>query len=315
MTSLNRFTKRTCRICYCEEDNEDNPLVQPCMCCGSVKYIHLKCLKQWINTRNIVQIENNNKCKIYLKKQVDCELCKMKFPDYVRHKGKLYEIIEFNNEFQNYLVLESLNYDKHNNKYIYIISLDKINKLQIGRGSNSDIILNDMSVSRAHCFFVIENGSIFLEDNDSKFGSLVLMQMESVRLAENIPLYMQVGRTFINCKLKNKFKFFSCCSMSEKQRINFYQKQNERQIDNQRILTVKTEENEDNEEEEDEEEEEEACLFEEKEEAWEKIDNDVDEDIKSIGMKDGKYNFYSKDNNKNMEKVSILRIISRRIKV
>ena len=313
VNSLNGFSKKTCRICYCEEENEKNPLVQPCMCSGSLKYIHLKCLKQWINTRNLVEVENNNKCKIFLVKQVDCELCKMRFPDYVRHKGKLFEIIEFNTEFQNYLILESLNFDKHNKKYIYIISLDNIKKLQIGRGNNSDIFLNDMSVSRVHCFFIIENENIFLEDNNSKFGSLVLMQMPNIILAENVPLYMQVGRTFICCKVKNKFNFFCCNTLNEKERMNFYHKQNERQIDNLRIMTVKTEENEDNEEYEDEE----ICDFEEKEEkdeTWEKMDNDVDEDIKINGMKDGKYSFCSKENNKNFENISLMRIINKRYK-
>ena len=38
-----------CRICYMEEDDEiENPIIQPCHCSGSCKYIHLKCLKQWI---------------------------------------------------------------------------------------------------------------------------------------------------------------------------------------------------------------------------------------------------------------------------
>ena len=36
---------KLCRICYGEEDNEENPLLQPCTCSGSMKYIHLNCLK------------------------------------------------------------------------------------------------------------------------------------------------------------------------------------------------------------------------------------------------------------------------------
>ena len=35
--------KKVCRICYIEEDDENNPLLQPCTCSGSMKYIHLTC--------------------------------------------------------------------------------------------------------------------------------------------------------------------------------------------------------------------------------------------------------------------------------
>lgn len=36
-----------CYICY-ETGNEDNPLINPCQCAGSVKYVHLSCLSRWI---------------------------------------------------------------------------------------------------------------------------------------------------------------------------------------------------------------------------------------------------------------------------
>ena len=53
------FPQKICRICYQEDDEEKNPLIQPCLCSGSLKYIHLNCLKQWIGTRNCVRIDNN----------------------------------------------------------------------------------------------------------------------------------------------------------------------------------------------------------------------------------------------------------------
>ena len=46
------FPSRCCRICYLEEETDSNPLIQPCLCSGSLKYIHLDCLKKWIGTRN-----------------------------------------------------------------------------------------------------------------------------------------------------------------------------------------------------------------------------------------------------------------------
>lgn len=56
---------RICRICLCEAedddiDNEVNPLIAPCECKGSMKWVHLMCLRTWmagrLNIRNVGQI-------------------------------------------------------------------------------------------------------------------------------------------------------------------------------------------------------------------------------------------------------------------
>lgn len=36
--------EKICRICF-EESDTDNPLICPCRCAGTIKYIHEKCLK------------------------------------------------------------------------------------------------------------------------------------------------------------------------------------------------------------------------------------------------------------------------------
>merc|ERR1740124_462069 len=40
--------ERTCRLCWGDED--DGPLVQPCACRGSAKFIHKDCLEKWRRT-------------------------------------------------------------------------------------------------------------------------------------------------------------------------------------------------------------------------------------------------------------------------
>lgn len=39
--------EKTCRICY-EVETLENPIITPCECNGSMKYIHEQCLKTWI---------------------------------------------------------------------------------------------------------------------------------------------------------------------------------------------------------------------------------------------------------------------------
>ncbi|XP_034481665.1 uncharacterized protein LOC117787285 [Drosophila innubila] len=51
-----------CRICHCESDPQ-NPLLTPCYCSGSLKYVHQACLQQWLTAS-----ATNS-----------CELCKFPF--------------------------------------------------------------------------------------------------------------------------------------------------------------------------------------------------------------------------------------------
>jgi pSer/pThr/pTyr-binding forkhead associated (FHA) protein len=45
--------------------------------------------------------------------------------------------------------------------------------IRLGRGHDSDIRINDISVSRFHAVISFENNEFFLQDNTSKFGTLV----------------------------------------------------------------------------------------------------------------------------------------------
>ena len=37
-----------CRICWGNENDDENPLILACMCKGSVGLIHFECLKSWV---------------------------------------------------------------------------------------------------------------------------------------------------------------------------------------------------------------------------------------------------------------------------
>ena len=233
-----------CRICYVEEeDAKENPLVQPCQCSGSLKYIHLKCLKHWILTRSCTKVEDNDCCTVFLFKEVECEICKAKLPDLINHNGRLYALLDFSGEFNNFLVLETLTPDEDNNKFLYIVSLDKKSEIKVGRGMLSEVLLSDVSVSRVHCLFSIEGKNVYIKDNNSKFGTLILVQTSEIKIAENLPLFLQVGRTFLNFKVVENTKIFSCCGVSENPNVFYHYNQNEKQVKLNRVLTVKNENN------------------------------------------------------------------------
>ena len=56
-----------------------NPLLAPCQCTGSSKYVHLDCLKQWLGrSRTDYSFED---CTTTIYKISSCELCNTKYPD------------------------------------------------------------------------------------------------------------------------------------------------------------------------------------------------------------------------------------------
>ena len=82
----------TCRICFdCESEKED-PLISPCKCSGSMKYVHLKCLRQWLSRNENKKIAPN--VTTYTWKAFHCELCKDKLEDHFTHGTRSHQIFE-----------------------------------------------------------------------------------------------------------------------------------------------------------------------------------------------------------------------------
>ncbi|CAF5010214.1 unnamed protein product [Rotaria sp. Silwood1] len=67
-TSLSSTNSQTsnypdiCRICHCE-GTKDEPLISPCLCLGTMQYLHQSCLQRWIKSSGVKS----------------CELCKFDF--------------------------------------------------------------------------------------------------------------------------------------------------------------------------------------------------------------------------------------------
>ena len=103
---------------------------------------------------------------------MECELC------ITEHNGKYLEISNYNFYYEKYIVLESLVFNGKKKKFLYIINLESDNfQLKIGRGKKVDILITNISVSRKHCLLVRKNNNIYLDDYNSKFGTLILYKV------------------------------------------------------------------------------------------------------------------------------------------
>jgi len=93
-----------------------------------------------------------------------------------------------------YLILEGINERKESKeeRCMHVISPTEGTSVKIGRGHQCEIRLQDISVSRQHSEIKYSNGEFYLNDQDSKFGTLV-------RIDKNIVLdgkvKLQIGRS------------------------------------------------------------------------------------------------------------------------
>jgi hypothetical protein len=96
---------------------------------------------------------------------------------------------------------------KENNNYksIQVITLDENEKIIMGRGHETDVRINDISVSRTHASITLSSGKISIKDLKSKFGTLVLMQNE-IDLSEK-KICLQIGRTYAEFNAINQKEF------------------------------------------------------------------------------------------------------------
>ena len=285
-----KTTNKICRICYQEEDDILlNPLIRPCKCSGSMRYIHLKCLLHWLKSRTsnsqIINHSNDNFNAYFLNQRTECELCKQLFPDYIKHNNIKYCLIDFdyaqenkikgsNNNAQNYVntnMDNNINQNSHknkeeknnfiildtifpltdNNKYRYIVKFDENNEMRIGRGLDNQLVLNEITVSRSHCLLKLEKNKygkfeIKMQDESSKFGTLILVQSNKVEIIKGKPLHIQISNIHFIIQYKKNIKL-SCCNVSEVDDKNSYEKFNGRAVKTKNVINVLTEINSDDE--------------------------------------------------------------------
>jgi hypothetical protein len=72
-------TRKICRICYESTNTSKLKLIAPCLCIGSVKYIHEACLRSWIIASNTSNQDNLNQTNEMILDKTSCELCKFQY--------------------------------------------------------------------------------------------------------------------------------------------------------------------------------------------------------------------------------------------
>jgi FHA domain/RING-variant domain len=178
-----------CRVCLCEGLSDENPLISLCKCAGTMKYIHIECLQQWMGSKITTTITENSVMK-YIR-SIHCELCKVKLPLTITANAVSYDLLKGQKFQVPYLILEGIA-SEFREPGVYFISFLNRCSVMLGRGHDSDVRIPDISVSRCHARITYANEQFTIQDNDSKFGTLVML--EGTQPITN-QMAIQCGRT------------------------------------------------------------------------------------------------------------------------
>lgn len=118
--------------------------------------------------------------------------------------GKKYNLINVERpETGNFVQLETFCKDKNFARMIYVIIPDsKKSSFKLGRGHDSDVKIADISVSRVHAQITLTPQGYLLQDNNAKFGTLLLLPSTQQEIDPVNGLSVQVNRTTLILSVK-----------------------------------------------------------------------------------------------------------------
>lgn len=167
-----------CYICY-ESGTEDNPLISPCQCIGSVKYVHLNCLQRWIQPEGSSAVNTH------------CSICKARYPEkaqamMIRPPALLLE------SWSNHRALRLRHW----------VSFANHSTASLGRFTeHNDVVIPDHSVSGEHALIIHSGDEFWLHDRESSNGTFIRLSAP-LRLAFGESLQMKMGKSLLCLQAK-----------------------------------------------------------------------------------------------------------------
>ena len=175
--SIGGADEAKCRICL-EGESEEQPFTRGICRCHDSLSIHTRCLLLWTAKR--LEKKTKNGISFYRTANVNCEICRARYPSKISYRGKEVPIINIVNPTNtSFFILNLMDLEKDEVNCVAVISLSEGPNDQtftVGRDEHNDIFLKDASVSREHSTFLWSKKELFLIDNLSKFGTLQLIE-------------------------------------------------------------------------------------------------------------------------------------------
>ena len=149
-------------------------------------------------------------------KNFECELCKLPYSLTVENGLKKYDLTSISKPVNEpFIILESVGKD-HPSKLYCLIKMSFKKILRIGRSNISDVKLTDSSVSRNHALIKFQDQQFLLEDNQSKFGTVILIK-NPIEIKKGSIMHFQAGRTMFTTFVYSQKRNNSCMKNQKKE--------------------------------------------------------------------------------------------------
>jgi len=197
--------EHVCKYCLMDKVNDvdlDNLMLYPCKCSGSSAGVHFGCLRNWVQYKIIAKQGNN--VSNYHWKKLECEICLEPLPRRIQFGSGIFELINIDKPQTPHIILEKLSDDQKTSSFVLIVP-EAGQVIKMGRGHQCDFRISDISVSRIHAHLKFDDGKFLIYDNDSKFGTLVLLSQNYTVKEDKAAV--QIGRTvftFVQKKLQGE---------------------------------------------------------------------------------------------------------------
>jgi hypothetical protein len=143
-------------------------------------------------------------------KQLDCDLCKQAYPSHVSFEGTKKPLVEVPQPAGPFMVLEQMARSKTGGSAgVLVASLEHNGELTFGRAHGAGFRVKDVSISRIHAKISFREGKFILEDNNSRFGTLVRMR-RPYALSRGETVSIQAGGAVVSLTLKHDPATRSC---------------------------------------------------------------------------------------------------------
>ena len=227
-TDINNVNNKPyCRLCYQSESTITDPLISPCNCSGSMKYIHLTCLKNSIKLKYHKKSEQHY--DMFLFQNYSCEICLTMYPKYIIYKTQVYYLIDLElDKFENYALCDLTQYIDNNQRISHfgylMFNIEDDVEISLGRKKNNHIKLKDISVSRNHCIITKKGDNLLMKDLGSKFGTMKYINYSlEINFNENEQTKILTGKHELEFSLAKSWSFlgfsnifkFTCCSCNQ----------------------------------------------------------------------------------------------------
>ena len=122
-------------------------------------------------------------------------------------ENELVTLISIPKPTGSYVIFEKIASVCSSSTGLFIALFNRKSKLQLGRSTDSDLRLTNLSVSRNHATLECDNGTVLLRDVNSTFGTAVCLE-RPISVSDEV---LQVGRSLLWCKVKQPWSFLPVC--------------------------------------------------------------------------------------------------------